>query len=358
MADSVTIVPWSGGTDEQIAAILDAAQEGTIDLQQDAHWAVGDIRIITLASFVDGEGTNHAEQSIGIAISSFDNYMSCGCLLQFDFTNVIEGIRIHSVNSNYGGYGNSEVKTVTMQAIVNALPAWLKARLATFTCHTGSGRPGNTIVNVTGNKLALRSEVEIFGTHMLSEEGEGAQLPYYSTSANRKKTVFGSDEGKRYSCRSPHVSGFWYAEVRPTGGIEDIELIEPNDSRGNIAPFGCLSGVNGGDYLVTFGELTSVADVIRLKGGTSNKLEWPAGFAEAVENMAGGGSVLVSKTVTANKTYDPADDNADGYSLFIVNVPQVISAGRCPRSEQTTGFQYGTLLSTMSWEGSAEEGNS
>lgn len=34
----------------------------------------------------------------------------------------------------------------------------------------------------------------------------------------------------------------------------------------------------------------------------------------------GGGSVLVPKTITENGTYDPADDNADGYSEVTVNV--------------------------------------
>lgn len=42
----------------------------------------------------------------------------------------------------------------------------------------------------------------------------------------------------------------------------------------------------------------------------------------------GGGSVLVPKTVTENGTYDPADDNADGYSEVTVNVP----TGGTPRT--------------------------
>lgn len=32
-------------------------------------------------------------------------------------------------------------------------------------------------------------------------------------------------------------------------------------------------------------------------------------------------AVLVSKQITANNTYDPSDDNADGYSSVVVNVP-------------------------------------
>lgn len=42
--------------------------------------------------------------------------------------------------------------------------------------------------------------------------------------------------------------------------------------------------------------------------------------------------VLVSKTITANDTYDPADDDADGYSQVTVNVPQGIVV--------PTGYKY------------------
>lgn len=38
-------------------------------------------------------------------------------------------------------------------------------------------------------------------------------------------------------------------------------------------------------------------------------------------DVSGGSSpTLISKTITANGTYDPADDNADGYSSVIANV--------------------------------------
>lgn len=41
-----------------------------------------------------------------------------------------------------------------------------------------------------------------------------------------------------------------------------------------------------------------------------------------VEHVTGsGGGTLVQKTITANGTYDPADDDADGYSEVTVNVP-------------------------------------
>lgn len=101
----------------------------------------------------------------------------------------------------------------------------------------------------------------------------------------------------------------------------------------------------------------------------------------------GGGSTLIDKTITAAGVYKATDDNADGYkkvtvtlplgtknisangtfpasaenlagfSTVVVNVPQTISGGRCPRSVQTANFQYGALLSDMSWESQARGQN-
>ena len=49
-------------------------------------------------------------------------------------------------------------------------------------------------------------------------------------------------------------------------------------------------------YLVTSTDLTSIADAIRTKGGTSAALEWPDGFVDAI-NAIGGGSTLYTITV-------------------------------------------------------------
>lgn len=60
------------------------------------------------------------------------------------------------------------------------------------------------------------------------------------------------------------------------------------------------------DYLVTDTELTSVADAIRTKGGTSSSLSFPTGFVSAIGNIpSGGGSsfaLVYDGTVTANTT--------------------------------------------------------
>lgn len=45
------------------------------------------------------------------------------------------------------------------------------------------------------------------------------------------------------------------------------------------------------DYLTTDTELTSIADAIRTKGGTSESLEYPTDFVSAIENIQSGGGL-------------------------------------------------------------------
>ena len=67
--------------------------------------------------------------------------------------------------------------------------------------------------------------------------------------------------------------------------------------------------------------LEDIADAIRAKKSVSTHYK-PSEMAAAIESInTGGGVTLVSKTITENGTYDPSDDNADGYSEAIVNVP-------------------------------------
>ena len=70
------------------------------------------------------------------------------------------------------------------------------------------------------------------------------------------------------------------------------------------------------NVLVEEGSLQAVADGLRYANGTANTYT-PAQMGPAVQGLK---KTLVSKTVTANGTYDPADDSADGYSGVTVNV--------------------------------------
>ena len=69
--------------------------------------------------------------------------------------------------------------------------------------------------------------------------------------------------------------------------------------------------------IITESLLTDIADAIRSKLGSADTYT-PAEMADAIMRIA---STLVSKTITQNGTYDPADDGADGYSSVTVNIP-------------------------------------
>ena len=90
-------------------------------------------------------------------------------------------------------------------------------------------------------------------------------------------------------------------------------------------------------------DLTSVANAIRTKGGTSASLTFPSDFVSAINAISGGGaSTLITKSITANGTYNASSDSADGYSQVTVNVPTgsgglTFESGTYEPSADTTG---------------------
>lgn len=69
--------------------------------------------------------------------------------------------------------------------------------------------------------------------------------------------------------------------------------------------------------LIRRSELQGIADAIRAKTGSAATYK-PREMAAAIGNIHH--AALVTKTITENGSYDPADDNADGYSRVTVNV--------------------------------------
>lgn len=74
------------------------------------------------------------------------------------------------------------------------------------------------------------------------------------------------------------------------------------------------------DYKVTDAQLSSIANAIRTKGGTSDPLVFPSGFVSAIGDISAG-AVLISKIISANGEYSAQADNADGFSNVVVDVP-------------------------------------
>lgn len=229
----IEIVSFEWGTDAQIAAMLDAARNGTIDLQRDAHWHVGNMRKIHIDAFTGGGDTAHDAQDIDMVISSFEDYNGCGCILQFDFLEgLAAGQRMHS--SNASNYGESEMKTVTLPALVEALPGWLKDRLLPFDVFVGSSSGATT---VTGNKLALRAEIEVTGSTAFSYTGEGSRCELYKLADWWRKAAGYAGSNGNWWLRSPwNSSGGQYCVLNRDGG-NNASL---SSTKQLLAPFGCI----------------------------------------------------------------------------------------------------------------------
>ena len=232
----VAIVPFSTGTDAEVGAMIDAAQDGLIDLSD--TWSVGDTRTISVGSFTDGAGNTHSQQDIDIVITSFDEYMSCGNVMQIDFKDALAtSVRINSTKTNVGGYGATEMKTTTLPALANALPTWMKDRLIEFSVLASEGNQSSTIETVTGNKLALRSEIELFGSTTHSASGEGSYVTYYNSNTKRTKKKGHSGTASGWFERSPYSGGTTdFCYVGSDGGTGNIRA----NYSGGVAPFCCL----------------------------------------------------------------------------------------------------------------------
>ncbi len=235
----VPMVSWTWGTDEQLAAMIDAAQAGTIDLQTDGGWRVGDLRKIHIDAWTGGNNVAHAAEDLCIVITSFDEYENSGNVLQFDFFDCCSGAqRMNSSNTTAGGYGSTEMYNTTLPALAEALPSWIKNRLRTFSVQASNGGSDiGTAGTVTGNKLALRSAMEVFGRSPSNVAPEGTQIDYYKRSGltKRKGTGFSGSSEAIWATRSPYNS-VYFAVVSVPGELS----YSPATTATNVAPFGCL----------------------------------------------------------------------------------------------------------------------
>ena len=237
-----TKVAFGTGTDAQISEMIDYAREHS-DYKLSDAWAVGNVRTIKVSAFTGGGSVSHAEQDIDIVITSFEDYENCGALMQFDFKDELAtGNRMNSSNTNSGGYDSSEMFTTTLPALVNALPSWLKSRLKTFSVKAGQGGGSTSVETISNNKLALRSEWEVFGTKSYADAGangaeaSGAkQISYYATSSNRVKKRGHTGSAGGWWLRSPYSSTV-FCLVYSNGNAYNTSA----SNTGGVAPFGCI----------------------------------------------------------------------------------------------------------------------
>ena len=233
-----TIVSWSTGTDEEIVAMVEAADAGIINLSD--YWATEETRTVHLSAMpATGVGESHAAQSVQFVLSDPGHFTlasgkKCNfvvnmkdCLDEYGYMN--------SWSANYGGWNDCPRRTWCNSVYRNAIPASLRGIFKQFKTKAATGT--GTASTTSTDWFALPSEMEVFGrvTHAnpYAESGN-TRLNYYKTASNRVKKVNGSADW--WWERSPGPSSSFFCMV-DGGGSADIAAA---NAGGGLSPFGCI----------------------------------------------------------------------------------------------------------------------
>lgn len=237
---AVEIVPWSTGTDEQIAAMVAAADAGEIVLSD--YWSAGDARTVQLSAMAaEYVSESHSAQSVEFVLTDPGHYTLANgkpcnfVVLQKDCLN--EYGYMNSSSTNSGGWEACARRTWCNNVYRNAIPSTLRGIFKQFKVRTADGSGSNAVEST--DYFSLFSEKEVFGSTTYangSAESQNTQLDYYKTSSNRIKGRNGST-GSSWWNRSPvNGSVFPFCIVNRDGIAYGIGAGGSN----GLAPFGCI----------------------------------------------------------------------------------------------------------------------
>ena len=111
-------------------------------------------------------------------------------------------------------------------------------------------------------------------------------------------------------------------EGTATGGTAAISVVDTTDSHG-----GTIRTITALDISDTTAVASDVA---------SGKYFYTAAGVKTAGTGSGGGSTLITKTITANGTYNASSDNADGYSSVTAAIPNAFTITDVSNTSGTT----------------------
>ena len=247
---TVEIVSWANGTDEQIAALVGAADAGQIDLVEDAGWAVGDTRKVSLSAMARSGTYNgvswsvdepHAAQSVELVLMhqggvKFTDGKDCHFVVGMkDCLN--ESGYMNGSATNSGSWDGCDRRSWCNGAFRQAIPDALRPIFKQMRTTTAEIYNGTTLKTST-DYFALPAECEVFSTRASSNSTEAAslvQFTWYATVANRKKKVNGRNS--TWWERSPFVNdsdSFCHVSSSGTAHYNFASVTY------GLSPFGCI----------------------------------------------------------------------------------------------------------------------
>lgn len=237
---TVKIVTWADGTDEEVAAMVAAADRGEIKLTD--YWKSGDTRSVTLSAMPASCGLPdaHWEQTVEYVLSD-PGHFTLANGKKCSFTVIQKGCLgengvMNTSCTNSGGWDKAPLRTWCNTTYRDALPAGLKPIFKQFKVTTANGTGSGSTVSI--DYFSLFSEKEVFGTTSCADstaESANTQLDYFKTPQNRVKKV----DGSTYFWweRSPHSRySYKFCIVNNGGDARSSDA----DGHNGLAPFGCI----------------------------------------------------------------------------------------------------------------------
>lgn len=237
----VKIVSWADGTDEEIVAMVKAADKGLIDLKD--YWNVGDVRKAMLSETEGCEWyTSHSRQETEFVLMNAGGKMlltptesgrtTCSfvvglkdCLKEED--------KINREDTNQGGWESSDIREWCNDGFAQSIPQSLQPIFKNF---VNSTYADGKIVETT-DLFALPAEVEVYGSAKYSAQGEGTQFELYKNPLNRIKCIGSGGYQATWWERSPLSSSSTFFCIVHSNGA--ASFTNASGTYG-LAPFGCI----------------------------------------------------------------------------------------------------------------------
>lgn len=236
------IVTWADGTPAQLAAMLQAHDDGLIDIYD--YWSVGDERtehLSAIAANPNGAFTTAMDaQDVEMVIMN-EGYMNQQgihfAVGQKDCLN--QKGRMNATNTNTGSWKDSLMRADLNNLYYNAFSADFRALFKPFNVTTAQVYNDDYLTETVQDYFSLFAEREILDYDNYSAPGEFdalSQIEYYKTQSNRMKYFNGSNtawwERSIYRGHLPYflaiqVNGTAYSQAASSTNVA-------------IAPFGCI----------------------------------------------------------------------------------------------------------------------
>lgn len=217
------IVTWADGTDEEVAAMVAAADRGEIKLSD--YWGVGDERKVKLSAMAaTGVGESHAEQTVTMVLMNEGGVpLADGSECNFvvgQKNGLTENGYMNSSDTNSGSWGNCARRKWCNEVYFAALPTYLQNMFKKMTTKTPLTETGSDWQSVE-DMIALPSGAQVWATdaaaaattpstsdgnsHLAKADfsGDIVQFEWYRTSANRIKKNGDSSAACNWWERSP-----------------------------------------------------------------------------------------------------------------------------------------------------------